>query len=166
MGCDGASALAKRRLKLQSVSTFPRSGQHGLNPCRSFHRHVMKLLVPDRLSTTKPNKELQMSGEAENCVKTAILPVQNPSAAEQAATASVLEDMQKANLETRQPEPAAVLFSWELDPPELAKLISEVMTLPMVLLSTGISLTYSLWLSSLLPARETIGSIRQSGDYA
>ncbi|WP_042118678.1 HAD family hydrolase [Rhizobium etli] len=107
-----------------------------------------------------------MSGEAENSVKTAILPVQNPSAAEQAATASVLEDMQKANLETRQPEPAAVLFSWELDPPELAKLISEVMTLPMVLLSTGISLTYSLWLSSLLPARGTIGSIRQSGDYA
>ncbi|OWO93413.1 hypothetical protein B5E41_19280 [Rhizobium esperanzae] len=107
-----------------------------------------------------------MSGEAENNGKTAILPVQNPSATEQAATASVLEDMQKASLETRQPEPAAVLFSWELDPPELAKLISEVMTLPIVLWSTGISLTYSLWLSSLLPARETIGSIRQSADYA
>ncbi|WP_434732746.1 hypothetical protein NL154_12300 [Rhizobium sp. YTUHZ044] len=107
-----------------------------------------------------------MSGEAENNGKTAIVPVQNPSAAEQAATASVLEDMQKASTETRQPEPAAALFSWEIDPPELAKLISEVMTLPMILWSTGISLTYSLWLSSLLPARETIGSIKQSADYA
>ncbi|ABC91404.1 hypothetical protein RHE_CH02632 [Rhizobium etli CFN 42] len=107
-----------------------------------------------------------MSGEAENNAKTAILPVQNPPAAEQAATASVLEDMQKASPEAGQPEPAAELFSWELDPPELAKLISEVITLPMVLWSTGISLTYSLWLSSLLPARETIGSIKQSADYA
>ncbi|ANK86290.1 MULTISPECIES: hypothetical protein [unclassified Rhizobium] len=107
-----------------------------------------------------------MSGEAENNAKTAILPVQNPSAAEQAVTASVLEDMQKTSLEAGQPEPAAVLFSWELDPPELAKLISEVMTLPIVLWSTGMTLTYSLWLSSLLPARETIGSIRQSAAYA
>ncbi|WP_311044147.1 MULTISPECIES: hypothetical protein [unclassified Rhizobium] len=132
---------------------------------RSFHRHVMKLLAPDRLSTTKPNKELQMSGKAKNNGKTAIVSVQNPLAGEQAATASVLEDMQKASLETRQPEPRVALFSWEIDPPELAKLISEVVTLPMVLWSTGISLTYSLWLSSLLPARETIGSIKQSADY-
>ncbi|MDK4731433.1 hypothetical protein [Rhizobium sp. CNPSo 3490] len=107
-----------------------------------------------------------MSGETENDDKTAIVPVLNPSAAEQAATASVLEDMQKASLETRQPEPAAALFSWEIDPPELARLISEVMILPKILWSTGISLTYSLWLSSLLPARETIGSIKQSADHA
>ena len=107
-----------------------------------------------------------MSGEAENNAKTAILPVQNPSAAEQAVTASVLEDMQKTSLESGQPEAAAVLFSWEIDPPELAKLISEMMTLPMILWSTGMTLTYSLWLSSLLPARETIGSIRQRADYA
>ncbi|ANK92203.1 MULTISPECIES: hypothetical protein [Rhizobium] len=107
-----------------------------------------------------------MSGEAENNGKTAIVPLLNPSAGEQAATASVLEDMQKASLETRQPEPAVALFSWEIDPPDLIKLISEMMTLPMILWSTGISLTYSLWLSSLLPARETIGSIKQSADYA
>ncbi|MDO3436608.1 hypothetical protein QWJ46_28650 [Rhizobium sp. CBN3] len=107
-----------------------------------------------------------MSGEAENNATTATLPVQNPSAAEQAVTASVLDEMQKASPETGQPEPAAALFSWELDPQDMAKLISEVMTLPMVLWSTGISLTYSLWLSSLLPARQTIGSIKQSADYA
>ncbi|WP_064694495.1 hypothetical protein [Rhizobium aegyptiacum] len=94
-----------------------------------------------------------MSGEAENNAKTAIVPVQNASAAEQAATASVLEDMQKARPKTRQPEQTVGLFSWDLDPQEAAKLISEAMTLPMVLWSTGISLTYSLWLSSLLPAR-------------
>ncbi|WP_064711662.1 hypothetical protein [Rhizobium bangladeshense] len=94
-----------------------------------------------------------MSGEAENNANTAIVPVQNASAAEQAATASVLEDMQKALPETRPPEQAVALFSWELDPQETAKLISEAMTLPMVLWSTGISLTYSIWLSSLLPAR-------------
>ncbi|MBB4195822.1 hypothetical protein GGE45_006125 [Rhizobium aethiopicum] len=34
----------------------------------------------------------------------------------------------------------------------------------MILWSTGMSLTYSLWLSSLLPARATIGSIKQGAD--
>ncbi|WP_237357879.1 hypothetical protein [Rhizobium phaseoli] len=123
----------------------------------------MKLLVPDRLSTTKRNKELQMSGEAENHAKTAIVPVQNASLAEQVATTTVLEDMQKASLQPLQapPAPAAALFSWDLDPREMLKLTSEVMTLPMVFWSTGLSLAYSLWLSSLPPAGGTTDPIGQ-----
>jgi hypothetical protein len=78
----------------------------------------------------------------------------------------VLEDMQKTSPESGQPEPAAMLFSWELDPQDMARLICEGTTLPMALWSTGMTLTYSLWLSSLLPARETVSSIRQSADYA
>ncbi|ANM04840.1 hypothetical protein AMC78_CH02760 [Rhizobium phaseoli] len=74
-----------------------------------------------------------MSG-AENHTKTAIVPVQNASLAEQVATAAVLEDMQKASLQPLQaaPAPATALFSWDLDPREMLKLTSEVMTLPMV----------------------------------
>ncbi|MBB4289758.1 hypothetical protein GGE16_001798 [Rhizobium leguminosarum] len=56
-----------------------------------------------------------------------------------------------------------MLFFWELDPQGMAKLISEVITLPMIVWSPGMSLAYSLWLTSLLPARETID---QSADYA
>ncbi|WP_245433374.1 hypothetical protein [Rhizobium sp. L43] len=70
----------------------------------------------------------------------------------------MLEDMRKERLDT----PPA-LFSWQLDPQGMAKLIFEMMTLPMIVWSTGMSLAYSLWLTSLLPARETID---QSADCA
>ncbi|MBX4953621.1 hypothetical protein ABID08_000617 [Rhizobium binae] len=106
-----------------------------------------------------------MSGEAENNAKTAIVPVQSASLAEQAATAAALEDMQKASLEPLQaapaPAPAAARFSWHLDPQEMAKLISDLWTLPMVFWSTGQFLAYSLWLSSLPPAAETMDPIGQ-----
>lgn len=104
-----------------------------------------------------------MSGEAENHVKTAIVPVQKASSAEQAATTAVLEDMQRTGLEPLHtaPAPTAAPFSWDLDPHETAKLMSAVMTLPMVFWSTGLSLAYSLWLSSLPPAPGTIDPIRQ-----
>ncbi|ANL47354.1 hypothetical protein AMC87_CH02684 [Rhizobium phaseoli] len=103
-----------------------------------------------------------MSG-AENHAKTAIVPVQNASLVEQVATAAVLEDMQKASLQPLQaaPAPAAALFSWDLDPREMLKLTSEVMTLPMVFWSTGLSLAYSLWLSSLPSAGGTTDPIGQ-----
>lgn len=101
-----------------------------------------------------------MSGEAEINTKTAIVPVQSASLAEQAATAAVLENMQKASLEPP-PAPEAALFSCALDPQEMVKLISEVMTLPVVFWSTGLSLAYSLWLSSLPPAAATMDPIAQ-----
>ncbi|MBX4928976.1 hypothetical protein [Rhizobium binae] len=104
-----------------------------------------------------------MPGEAENNAKTAIVPAQSASLAEQAATAAVLEDMQKASLEPLQaaPAPTAARFSWHLDPQEMAKLISDLWTLPMVFWSTGQFLAYSLWLSSLPPAAETMDPIGQ-----
>lgn len=68
----------------------------------------------------------------------------------------MLEDIRKERLNT------PVLFSWELDPQGMAKLISEVMTLPMWCGRRACPWR-SLGLTSLLPARETID---QGADYA
>jgi hypothetical protein len=98
-----------------------------------------------------------MSEVTESNLQPSIIPAAAAvSAVEQAATASVLDEMKGESDGQIQPRPEgeAGAFSELFGPQEMSKMLMNATALPIAFWSTGMSLACSLWLSALFPSRD------------